>query len=236
MRHTTLVFASLFALIALAACSNVSQGGGGGATGGATGSAATTGSGGVPTGSSSGGGSPATDCATCKAGERCDVLNACYFPPQPYYCIPCDQHPICGSDGKVYESDCAAIAAGVPVYGPNTCATPAGRYACGGFYCDAATEDCERWSPVPGWPEPEYRCVLCSTSSGRACGDDGKVYPDACALLQAGHHRGSVCPGFVPCGAVPCDTTVETCEMGFISDCEGGAPTYTCKPITDAGH
>jgi hypothetical protein len=97
------------------------------------------------------------------------------------------------------------------------------------------TEDCQRWSPVVFFPEPEYRCVPCAQSIGRVCGDDGNVYADACALLQAGHRRGAACPGFTACGADVCDASVNTCVMAFVNDCEGGAPTFRCQSTIDAG-
>ena len=223
-----LVFAASAALVA--ACSGSGAGGGTAGHPG-TGGQSSSGTGGASVGTGGHGGG--ANCATCTAGQRCDVFNTCQYPPVPYACVACQQRPYCGSDGKVYDSECAAIAVGAkPGF---SCAAPPGRYACGAYYCDASNEDCGSFSPIGLAAFAEAACVPCATVTGRACGDDGVAYSSACALLQAGHRRGSSCPGFVPCGTTVCDSTATTCVMGAIADCEGGSPSWSCAPLVDAG-
>ncbi|APR86182.1 Hypothetical protein A7982_11531 [Minicystis rosea] len=57
--------------------------------------------------------------------------------------------PVCGCDGKVYPSECQAHAAGIDIGGGppglEQCAhdlTPQGSFACGPYFCDAATTYC----------------------------------------------------------------------------------------------
>jgi hypothetical protein len=250
----SLLAVPLLATAAFAACRTIvgvqsSTSGAGGHSAVTTGSggnpAVTTGAGGNPAVTTGGGGtsvSPQGDgggdapvnCATCTASERCIVFQPCLEPPEPYACVACQERPYCGSDGKVYDTECAALAAGEK--GGVTCTAPPGRYRCGSYYCDATSEDCGSFNPAGrGEAFVEPACVPCSPVSQRTCGDDGQVYESACALLQAGHQRGLMCPGFVECGGSLCDTATEMCVMGNIPDCQGGTPTQICVLAFDAG-
>jgi Kazal-type serine protease inhibitor domain len=239
--RTSLLAVCLVPAALLAACGTTVTDGHSSTGGGGTGGTGTvgTGAGGVATqaggaggqatvGTGGEGGAPVY-CATCTAAELCTILNACQFPPSPYVCTPCQMRPYCGSDGKIYDSDCAAEAAGK--FAGFDCGALAGSYLCGPYYCNATNEDCQ----VPSGPFGMPACVPCATTTGRVCGDDGMVYDSACALLQAGHLRGVSCPGFVDCEGVACDTTTSSCVDGEIADCEGGTPVQVCQPGVDAG-
>jgi hypothetical protein len=64
--------------------------------------------------------------------------------------IECPQGvPVCGCDGQVYADACLAYEAGLDIHGrepgDSACGdelTPAGRFACGPWYCDASTSYC----------------------------------------------------------------------------------------------
>jgi hypothetical protein len=64
----------------------------------------------------------------------------------PVTCVdpPCAR-PVCGDDGKVYASDCAAFAAGHGRYPWEvTCPTPTGYFPCGERFCVSGREYCVR--------------------------------------------------------------------------------------------
>jgi len=57
--------------------------------------------------------------------------------------VACGDRPVCGCDGAIYESNCAALAAGVFIGPVSQCEAPAGMTACLNAFCDAATEYCD---------------------------------------------------------------------------------------------
>jgi hypothetical protein len=88
----------------------------------------------------------------------------------------CDaQRPVCGCDGKVYASECAAHGAGVDAWWEG-CAAPPGYFKCGGKFCRLTTEICyeglgdtgDRWSSC----DPRPACdsgALCDCIDTSAC-------------------------------------------------------------------
>lgn len=58
--------------------------------------------------------------------------------------------PVCGCDGSVYPSQCAAQQAGADIgawadatEGPRCTSTPAGRFLCGPWFCDPDVSYCD---------------------------------------------------------------------------------------------
>ena len=89
------------------------------------------------------------------------------------------QPPVCGCDGKVYASKCAAHAAGVDTWWEG-CTAPAGYFKCGDKFCRLATEIChedlgdtgDRWSSC----EPRPACdtgTLCDCLDATDCNGAG---------------------------------------------------------------
>jgi hypothetical protein len=107
------------------------------------------------------------DALTCPEDTYCDD-KACGLTGALAECLPiptdCDpgERPVCGCDGELHESPCAAIQAtgqswcwdeeecGFDISSQITCDTPAGTFACGNVFCDVATEFCDRYVCLAG--------------------------------------------------------------------------------------
>jgi hypothetical protein len=135
----------------------------------------------------------------CSADQFCDYqYNSCGPPAHggedPGECRPraggCDDKiQVCGCDGKVHPSECAAHAEGVDIgergFVGQLCAdslTPAGTFPCGPFFCVAAESYCDYGE-----------------------GDTGDR-TTVCTPLPA------ACNGVATCGCVPADSP-EDCEV-----------------------
>lgn len=121
--------------------------------------------------------------------------------PKPSQCAP---EPVCGCDGRRYASECDAFDAGVDI--GDVCAQsswPAGSIACGGYYCDAATQFCRKdLTDTIGEEQDDYSCAPLPSGCG-AIIDDGQ-YCDCvvtgaqigisctCAVEQGNGARGAV--------------------------------------------
>ncbi|MFT3765414.1 MAG: hypothetical protein QM820_07865 [Minicystis sp.] len=86
--------------------------------------------------------------------------------------------PVCGCDGKLYESQCAAQAAGTDIGGGHVgvelcdhALTPQGRFACGPWFCDAATTYCKYIEGDQGdrWMSCEPLPAACNGVGSCAC-------------------------------------------------------------------
>jgi hypothetical protein len=157
----------------------------------------------------------------CHANADCPADDACVFTPglcgkgkRSGACLPrpavCTEmyEPVCGCDGKVYESACAARIAGVDVSVTGGCKEKiAGWAACGGHYCDVRTSYCEIFlSDVPEPPTDSFCRALppsCLPGDGAARGCD--CFP-----------RGTRCAEF--CGPLP---TAPGAMSGFHLTCQG---------------
>jgi hypothetical protein len=215
----TLTFLSSFSfLLLISACKtkvvSMASGGAGG-----TGAATSTGTG------ATGGTGGATCKPACPSGKRCAIdPTTCSGTPT---CLECKDGPFCGSDGKVYASDCAAAEVGV--MGGDACQAPAGMVPCESYFCDATTEVCTNVGFFVS------ACVPCSTM-GHVCGADGMVYDNQCALLAAGQSPGTTCQGFVACASnLACEASTQMCVCSELPDCSGGSPVPVCQVDTDGG-
>lgn len=55
---------------------------------------------------------------------------------------PCDDAPVCGCDGMIYQGACAAFDAGVDVDARGGCAAPPGLFRCGAGFCVSGQDWC----------------------------------------------------------------------------------------------
>jgi hypothetical protein len=158
------------------------------------------------------GGGPGSSCGgiagtPCPTGYYCDFpdklcggndnLGTCISAP-PDKCA--GDGEVCGCDGKVYPSTCAAELAGVDVSLQGFCKQPSGTFACGTHFCQLADEYCEiQGSDVGGW------------ANGYAC----RKAPAVC--MGAAPHCS--CLAGVPCGSFSCS---ESSTGGASVLCPGG--------------
>jgi hypothetical protein len=195
-------FALLLLAPAWACSSSGSDGGAtGGATGGTGGAAASSDVGSGGAGAASGGATGTggvgdelpTDGAClrgqCAPGYFCNwSLDACGDVPKGDDGISCDlwdgtcepagvdceaTTPVCGCDGEVHASQCAAQLAGADQGGWSCQAAqgPPGTFPCGMFFCDAATELCRHhWGDTC---DHLFSCLpldpQCEVTPGEAC-------------------------------------------------------------------
>lgn len=112
--------------------------------GGFAGSTVTGGQGGDFTMTTGAGGCNGT--GQCPEGTYCnDFTNGCFQGGAMGTCDPvtlCNPSGlVCGCDGSIYESDCAAFKAGVDL-SLSGCEAPADTFVCGALYCKSHAETC----------------------------------------------------------------------------------------------
>ena len=136
--------------------------------------------------------------------------------------------PVCGCDGKSYNSLCDAQKAGAVVAKGGACAGPA--VACGGQHppCMAGTV-CEMngcGAGATGLCAPAT-AGACGSGGAPECGCDGNTWPNACFRQKAG-----IAKDYSGACLVPTDAT--ECKIGPVKpvDCPGGhycrVPVGTC--------
>jgi hypothetical protein len=97
-----------------------------------------------------------------------------------------DTGPVCGCDGQVHTSQCAAQLAGVDLSGWACQAAqgPVGSFPCGIYFCDAATEVCrdQHGDACDHWFACEPRDPACPPPGDADCGEC--LIPDTCDVVD----------------------------------------------------
>jgi hypothetical protein len=94
---------------------------------------------------------------------------------------------VCGCDGQVHGSTCAAALEGVDLSSNQSCNAPSGTFACGAYFCGVSGQICEDdrnfANPVPD----VYSCIAPPAGCPSGCGCN------ACPPCPAGHMCKEVC-------------------------------------------
>jgi len=158
----------------------------------------------------------------CRRDEDCAKDAFCVFAPglcgrgpRPGACVarphdcPRQDSPVCGCDGAVYPSECAAHAAGVDLDVTGACRDPVPGWApCGAHYCDADTSYCEIYlSDVPEIPTDHFCRPL----------------PEGCLRLEAGARTCECFPAATPCRSF-CGPLPTGGRPSFHLTCQGRSP------------
>jgi Kazal-type serine protease inhibitor domain len=150
-----------------------------------------------------GGGTGACNGVTCAADQFCERFSCgegqdeCT--PRPASCTS-DGPRVCGDDGVVYASTCAAAKAGHST--GDGCTAPAGTFACGAYFCEPSSEYCQTTESSCGpallqcQPYPEFCTTVppsdCSCLIGSVACSAGNTIDSTCT--QMGDQFGVYCP------------------------------------------
>lgn len=119
----------------------------------------------------------ASEFARCGDGSRCRAVEeACEG----------EDWRVCGCDGAVHESRCAAAMAGVDVQDADACEAPAGSFVCRDRYCRQGSEYCE-WTLGGGGGADDALCLELGCegdAQGCACLPDESPCGEAGYFLQ----------------------------------------------------
>lgn len=119
----------------------------------------------------------------CEAGLTCVPSDGVCSSAGPTSCVDlsavtCVERPVCGCDGEIYASNCAALMAGAFIAPVALCAAPSGVIECINAYCDAASEYCDMRRhygpsplPLPCDQGPPFSWGVCHPLPG-GCGAD----------------------------------------------------------------
>ncbi|TVR05413.1 MAG: hypothetical protein EA398_00050 [Deltaproteobacteria bacterium] len=155
----------------------------------------------------------------CTTTEDCPDRTYCVYPDgdacgeesgegvcelRPVACLPISE-PVCGCDGRTWQSACAAAMQGVDVKQEGTCTDDPVPTRCDGNRdCELLTEfclfpeetECGRGGPGTCTLRPDF----CIPMGELSCGCDDRTWTSECAAHQAGvsiRHPGR-CPGIDP--------------------------------------
>jgi coxsackievirus/adenovirus receptor len=172
----------------------------------------------------------ASGCATCACEEgalcgpdrRAGPGGSCVLPACSCDGVPSE--PVCGADGRTWESPCAAACAGVPPAreGPCSIACP--------LTCDApchglrklAADGCPTCECATAFAADAVSCAACPVAAAPVCGSDGVTYPNACLARCAGAR-------LLYAGA--CTDACRSAPPGCTLDCAQGL-----RPVAGGGH
>lgn len=157
---------------------------------GSTGSAADDGSSAGSAGDDDGGGTPCASNDDCAVGDYCEFADhSCGASGQPGGCAPrptdCteEDRPVCGCNGELYASQCAAAGSGIDVDFLGECEIPNGAFACGFSFCIHGDEYClEQGGAMPSFEclvlppvcqPPDCSCITtcCGCDNASCCSD-----------------------------------------------------------------
>lgn len=148
---------------------------------------------------------PPAVCATllpCAVGQYCTwpdhscggTRTAGTCEPVPANCSPGGGPPACGCDGTTYGSACLGAQAGVDTSTTQSCAAPAGDFACGPDFCSVAGEICAVTS-VSLTPQA-WSCVAPPAGCSNGCGCNlcppcptGKTCTESCTMVSGGGRK-----------------------------------------------
>lgn len=140
----------------------------------------------------------------CAVGEYCNYYNdSCGASQGEGHCAlisaecpDAEGPPVCGCDGIVHETTCAAASAGVDLAAAEgACSAPPDTFACGAMFCVFGEQYCKHWiAPSVWWaceplpeackpatPAPDCSCFGFQPDKGCGCKAVGETFLITCA-------------------------------------------------------